>query len=186
MAHGPDLTDGRFPRGIKSETGKPRRLVCFSSLFLIWGQRNRRNHATLYLGALFSRLPLPIRAPGSNAVWWNFCSLFPGPSGIQSLPFHDSLTHVTRLSVGFTSFLPLPPDRRWLSGKESACNAGNVALIPGWAKSPGGGNGNPLSYAWLENPMDRGAWQATVWGCKRLGHNLASKQQLNNTDMNIF
>ena len=34
--------------------------------------------------------------------------------------------------------------------------------------------------------MDRGAWRATVWGCKKLGHSLASKQQLNNIDMNIF
>ena len=42
-------------------------------------------------------------------------------------------------------------------GKESACNAGNLGSIPGLGKSPGEGNGNPLQYSCLENPMDRGA-----------------------------
>ena len=40
----------------------------------------------------------------------------------------------------------------WLSGKESICNAGDVGLIPGLGRSPGGGNGNPLQYSCLENP----------------------------------
>ena len=44
------------------------------------------------------------------------------------------------------------------SGKESICNAGDTALIPGWGRPPGEGNGNPLQYACLGNPMDRGAW----------------------------
>ena len=47
-------------------------------------------------------------------------------------------------------------------GKEIACNAGDLASIPGLGRSPGRGNGNPLQYSCLENPMDRGAWQATV------------------------
>ena len=47
-------------------------------------------------------------------------------------------------------------------GKVSACNAGNPGLIPGLARSPGEGNGNPLQYSWLENSMDRGVWRATV------------------------
>ena len=47
-------------------------------------------------------------------------------------------------------------------GKESACNAGYPGLIPGLGKSPGERNGNPLQYFCLENPMDRGAWWATV------------------------
>ena len=38
----------------------------------------------------------------------------------------------------------------------------DVGSIPGWERSPGGGHGNPLQYSCLENPMDRGAWQATV------------------------
>ena len=51
---------------------------------------------------------------------------------------------------------------RWLSGKESACSAGDPGLIPGSRRSPGGGYGNPLQYSCLENPIDRGAWRATV------------------------
>ena len=43
-------------------------------------------------------------------------------------------------------------------GKESACNAGDPGLIPGLERCPGEGNGNPLQYSCLENPMDRGAW----------------------------
>ena len=49
-------------------------------------------------------------------------------------------------------------------GKESACNAGDADLIPGSGRSPGRGNGNPLQYSCLENPIDKGAWQATVHG----------------------
>ena len=49
-------------------------------------------------------------------------------------------------------------------GKESACNAGDLGLIPGLRRSPGGGHSNPLQYSCLENPMERGAWQATVHG----------------------
>ena len=41
-------------------------------------------------------------------------------------------------------------------GKESACNARNLGLIPGLGRSPGEGNGNPLQYSCLENPTDRG------------------------------
>ena len=51
-----------------------------------------------------------------------------------------------------------------LDGKESAHNAGDLGLIPGLGRSPGGGHGNPLQYSCLENPMDRGAWRATVHG----------------------
>ena len=49
-------------------------------------------------------------------------------------------------------------------GKESACSAGDLCLIPGWERSPGGGHGNPLQYSCLENPMGRGAWWATFHG----------------------
>ena len=49
-------------------------------------------------------------------------------------------------------------------GKASACNAGDLGLIPGLGSSPGEGNGNPLQYSCLEKSMDGGAWQATVHG----------------------
>ena len=48
--------------------------------------------------------------------------------------------------------------------KVSASNAGDPGLIAGSRRSPGEGNGNPLQYSCLENPMDRGAWRATVHG----------------------
>ena len=49
-------------------------------------------------------------------------------------------------------------------GRNLPANAGDVGLIPGSGRSPGGGNGNPLQYSCLENPMDRGAWRGTVHG----------------------
>ena len=57
-----------------------------------------------------------------------------------------------------------------LSGKESACNAGDtgdMGLIPGLGRSIGGGNNNPLQYSCLGNPVDRGAWRATVCGVSK-------------------
>ena len=59
---------------------------------------------------------------------------------------------------------------RLLSGKESTCNAGDLGLIPGSGRSPGGGHGKPLQYSCLDNPMDRGAWWATVHGPQRVRH----------------
>ena len=50
------------------------------------------------------------------------------------------------------------------NGKASVCNAGDPGSIPGSGRSPGEGNGNPLHYSCLENPMDGGAWWATVHG----------------------
>ena len=48
--------------------------------------------------------------------------------------------------------------------KASACDAGDLGLIPGLGRSPGEGNGNPLQYSCLENPMERGTWWAIVHG----------------------
>ena len=52
---------------------------------------------------------------------------------------------------------------RWLRGKESACQAGDPGSIPGLGRSPVKGSGSSLQYSCQENPMDRGAWQATVY-----------------------
>ena len=60
-------------------------------------------------------------------------------------------------------------------GKESACNAGDLGLIPGLGTFPGEDNGNPLQNSCLENPTDRGTWQATVHGVARVGHDLSGK-----------
>ena len=62
-------------------------------------------------------------------------------------------------------FFMLP---RWLSGKDSAYNAGDIGSIPGLGRFPGEGNDNPLQYSCLENSMDRGDW---VHGSQRVGHN---------------
>ena len=59
--------------------------------------------------------------------------------------------------------------------KESACSGGDPGLIPGSGRCPGEGNSNPLQYSCLGNPMDRGAWWATVYGITRVRHNLVTK-----------
>ena len=65
--------------------------------------------------------------------------------------------------------------KRWFSGKKNlpanAGDAGGTGSIPGSRRSPGEGNGNPLQYSCLENPMDGGAWWATDHGLQRVGHN---------------
>ena len=60
------------------------------------------------------------------------------------------------------------------ASQESTCNAGNLGLIPGSGRSPGGGNGNPLQYFYLENLIDWGAWRAIVHRVKK------SRTQLSN------
>ena len=68
------------------------------------------------------------------------------------------------LTIYFQSIVDQCIEVWWLSGKESACQAGDVGSIPGSGRSPGGGNSNPLQSSCPGNPMDRGAWRATVRG----------------------
>ena len=73
-------------------------------------------------------------------------------------------TSVSRILSTYILRMGLP---LWLSGKESVSSSratGDLGLIPGSGRSPGGGHNNPLQYSYLENPMDRGAWRATVNG----------------------
>ena len=60
-------------------------------------------------------------------------------------------------------------------GKSSSCNAGDLASIARSGRSLGEGSGTPVQYSYLENPMDRGAWQATVHGISRVRHDLVTK-----------
>ena len=93
---------------------------------------------------------------------------------MPDLPVHHQLpeftqTHIHQVGDAVQPSHPLsprfPPALPDISdGKESACNAGDLGSIPGSERSPGEGNGNPLQYSCLENPMDRGAWKATVHG----------------------
>ena len=72
----------------------------------------------------------------------------------------------------FERCFSLPPMRSSV-GKASACNVGDLGSVPGLGSSPGEGNRNPLQYSSLENPMDRGAWKATVHGITRVRHDWA-------------
>ena len=58
----------------------------------------------------------------------------------------------------------------WLSGKEAACSAQDMILIPRTGRSPEEGNGNPLQYSSLENLLERGAWQNIVHGVTKESH----------------
>ena len=87
-------------------------------------------------------------------------------------PAHTPVLHRLRPNQtktkdkGFKERRPHPTFKSYkmLSGKECPCNAGDSGLIPESGRSPGVGNGNPLQYSCLENPMDRGAQWATVHG----------------------
>ena len=79
----------------------------------------------------------------------------PPPSPVQGICLHLFRPVTCNLFHG----LPCSSD-----GKESACNAEDLGLIPGLGRSSGEGNDNPLQYSCLENPTDRGLWQATVCG----------------------
>ena len=83
--------------------------------------------------------------PRDGGAWWAARSR----TRLKRLSSSSSLCHLSQLT-------------RWLSDKESACNAGDSGSIPGSGRSPGEGNGNLLQYSCLENLLDRGAWWATV------------------------
>ena len=78
-----------------------------------------------------------------------------------SMPFLEILLTVSKVDGGS-------------GGKASAYNARDPGLIPGSERSPGEGNGNPLQYSCLENPMDGGAWLATVHGAAKSGTGLSN------------
>ena len=67
------------------------------------------------------------------------------------------------------------------NGKESACNVGDLGLIPGLGRSPGRGHDNPLQYSCLENSMDRGAWRATHF----MGSQRDRTEQLSTAQLDI-
>ena len=89
--------------------------------------------------------PTPVFLPGESHGWRSLMGY--SPWGCKELDMTERL-HFTCSSVS----------------KESACSIGDLGLIPGLGRSPREGNGNPLQYSCLENPMDRGAWWATVHG----------------------
>ena len=113
-----------------------------------------------------------------------FCILV--TSGIRNTGQRPSLYllgHVQALHTGATLENISKPPPPWALGgfprssasKESAYNAEEPDSTPGLGRSPGERNGNPLQYSFLENPMGRGAWQATVHGVTRVGYALVTK-----------
>ena len=66
---------------------------------------------------------------------------------------------------------------RWLSDKECACQCRRPVFNPWAGEIPREGHGNPLQYPWVGNPMDTGAWRATVPGVARVRHDLVTEQQ---------
>ena len=93
-----------------------------------------------------------------------------------SLPLSSGLSSPLFLTQGFSIRSPSRAEQLLFimgfpgssDGREPACNSEDPGSIPGLGRSPGEGQGNPLQYSCLENPMDRGAWWATVspGGCK--------------------
>ena len=87
---------------------------------------------------------------------------FPGSSAGKESTCNAGLTAESERSPGERIGYPLQCSWGSSDGKEFACNVGNLGLIPGLGRSPGGGNDNVLQYSCLENPTDRGAGLATV------------------------
>ena len=109
----------------------------------------------------------------SKVTIWSQWSVFIHKEYCQVLPeteasardFAFFFTAVSpKLYLSFTSVMTVRDFSVAQMVKESACSAGDPGSIPGSGRSPGGGHGNLLQDSCLENPMDRGAWQATVHG----------------------
>ena len=95
----------------------------------------------------------------SGSWWWT------GRPSVLELMASQRVGHEWATKLNFHSLVV----------KDYAFSAGDPGSIPGLGRSPGEGNGNPLQYYCLENPMDRGAWLATVHGVPRVRHDLATK-----------
>jgi len=98
-----------------------------------------------------------------------FCLIFISESYLEIMntlkpPFsvQDPVLLSHKVQCSHTSQIYRVGRIQWLSSKESTCNAGNESLIPLLIRSPEEGNGNPLQYSCLGNPMDWGAWWAIV------------------------
>ena len=101
-------------------------------------------------------------ATQSSILGWEL-SWTEGSGGLQSMGLQKNWTLLKDFPGGS-------------DGKASAYNVGDLCSISGWGRSPGEGNGNPLLYSCLENPMDRGGCWAIVHGTTRVGHELATSK----------
>ena len=128
-----------------------------------------------------------ILTPPPKLTNWNLLSIsFPQRKDVlkHHLSFHCSFPLFSLLHIIFdtvsrnwnqlTELTHLPSFLCSSVGKECAYNARDLGTIVGSGKSPGEGNGNPFQYSCLENPLDRGTWQAIVHGVSRVGHDWAT------------
>ena len=117
--------------------------------------------------------------------WFHKPQRIPGISWVPGTHLEEMFLEVNTLAVYGPVFM-------WMSTqlyintcqvtqcKESACyagDAGDTGCVPGSGKSPGEGHGNPLQYSCLGNPMQRGAWWATVHGVTESRHDLTTEHQ---------
>ena len=132
------------------------------------------------LRSLFTSLPCnPLTQPSLPSLWSPprgsglFCRMLTPTTPSFHFPFpviKDSNKTAWSLTHRFHS--ESESERGFPGGAEvkaSACNVGDLGPIPESGRSPGEGNGNPLLYSCLENPMDGGAWWATIHGSQRVG-----------------
>ena len=97
-------------------------------------------------------------------------------SWVRKIPWRkDRLTH--------SSILGFP---WWSDSKESTCNVGDLGLIPGLGRSPGGGHGNPLQYPWRENPWTEEPGGLQSMGSQRVGHDWVSKHSTTLAHLNLL
>ena len=112
---------------------------------------------------LFLILEQPLNQPLNNylSTILLFYSFFPLKKKKSYIPWKPFIQNSYPLLL---LLLELP---RWLSDKKSACQWRRCGSSPWVGTIPGEGNGNPLQYSYLENPMDRGAWRVTVHGLQK-------------------
>ena len=115
--------------------------------------------------------------PGlGNRAWKCFCVSGSWKQG----RYRHTFRHISRDRLGKELGLPAGS-----GGGESACNARAWGLVLLSGRSPGEGNGNPLQYSCLENPMGRGAWWATSMGSQRVGHDFHFSDRDINADAGV-
>ena len=133
---------------LRKKPGHPPQHCCSS----VWGRRGLLRVVIRPVKCTLSSTPLEMRIPRPWSHLRRYSkqtpSSWPGRNGVNYF-------RPPQCPTG----LPLR-----LSGTHSACNAGDLGSIPGSGRSPGEGNGSPLQYSCLGNPMDRGAWRGAVHG----------------------
>ena len=124
--------------------------------FWVWGLLFRNNEASLMAQWWIIHLSMQEGEGNDNPLQCS-CLQNPGDSGAWWAAVYGVAQGQTWL-------------KQFSSTSSNAGDAGDAGSIPGLGKSPGEGNGNPLQCSYLENPRDRGAWWAAVYGVAQVGH----------------